>query len=198
MANPESGRDLRNERGKLEFSQEEVAREMGVSVKTVQRLEKSEDPRYRDVAAYLGALEVLARMRGCPDNVVPRGTLAAGPELGQRVLAGITAFEREAARLGATDPELDHIAWALRNPESSRLFYLGDDGKPRSGEEQEEELGYQIDGLRVWLERRIAKRKAAIRGQTTIVEEASEPTTPSSAVERAGRARVAGASRKDR
>jgi transcriptional regulator with XRE-family HTH domain len=152
----ETIRRLREARG---LTQAALAKAIGVDAQSVSRWERAE--RVPNAMDYRKAMDVL-------ENILPIGlgqtvSRGTGPSEAEAPLPPshaklIRDFEREAARMGATDPELDHIHWSLRNPQSSRMFYMGDDGKPMTADEQLEELGFQVHGLRVWLQARLDKR----------------------------------------
>lgn len=162
------GRELRETREKLGLTQAEVAAAVGVDPQTISRWERDERrpsaEDYIKVSDYMAA-EITKYVDGL-DRTVSRGTIgsstSAGPAflLDASVLLASRAFQRHAARMGASDRELDYIEWVLDGPESVRMVALGDDGKPRSADEQAEELENQIEGLMTWLDRRVASRRA--------------------------------------
>jgi transcriptional regulator with XRE-family HTH domain len=156
--NPRLGSEIRELREAKGLTQAALAQAIGVDAQSVSRWERGE--RTPNAMDYRRAMDVLHVPKIGLSQTVPRGTPSADAEeaLPPSHAKLIRDFEREAARIGATDPELDHIHWSLRNPQSSRMFYMGDDGKPMTPDEQLEELGFQIHGLRVWLQARLEKR----------------------------------------
>jgi transcriptional regulator with XRE-family HTH domain len=148
------GRELLAARKAVQLSRAQAAALIGVDPQTIYRWERGE--RTPSAGHYLKAKSVYATAASGSGQMVPRGTSTA--EFLAPLEVMITAFERDAARMGATDWELDHIAAALRGPHALRMLRTDAAGRSLSVAEQVEELGYQIDGLRVWLSRRIAAR----------------------------------------
>lgn len=161
------GVQLKTWREAAGLTQAAAAERMGVTAITVSRWERgvvgSIEP--GNIAAigraYRVPLSNVLTLLGVNDyqldTDVPRGTTVGtfAPPLPAERAKRIKDFLRESARRGATDQELDHMEESLTSG-SSRSFYLGGDG-------QEEDLEDLIAGLRVWLERRVAKREAAER-----------------------------------
>jgi transcriptional regulator with XRE-family HTH domain len=167
-----TGRNLRSEREAAEVSQEALARKLGISAKTVQRMEAAESVKARAATTYRLALEELARDgtgTKSPDNVVPRGTpeqTDLGKEGGLsrqlRILAA--EFEVEALKLGAEEEEMAYVRQALQSPETARMFAYG--YVDRAGlSEDALRLDYEglIEGLRLYVKMRVKRRNEAKR-----------------------------------
>lgn len=142
---------------------------IGVDQQTVYRWEKGE--RRPSAEDYLKAMDIYTKHGGWTqlgiDHLVPRGTVResrtpydpSGPN--HRMAALAQKFEREMARLGATDEDLDYVHFALTDPQSAKLSYMGGSGRMLSAEEQEHQFALFTEALRIWVANRIADRKAS-------------------------------------
>lgn len=166
MSYPILGSALKSERTSAEVSQEEVARVMGVSVKTVQRLEQAETVKPGHAVAFRSAVDALVRARSerrRPDNVVPRGTSTEAHSAsvvsgrGTLRLRRADAFEREMVRLGANDFEADHVRTRARNFLESVLSHGGTPDLTEDDLDQEFEV-YLQSSLRPWVIDQMKKR----------------------------------------
>lgn len=146
----EVGRELAEWREMAGLSQDEAAKLLDLaSGNTISRWETGlRRPRAGDYKRAMGLYREKCAERQSAG--VPRGTVVSESPVGAAAAKKIRDFEIESARAGATDEEIDHIHASLTS-QSSRSFYLGGKG--------EEELDHQIEGLRVWLKRRIEARK---------------------------------------
>lgn len=148
-----SGADLRAEREAADISQEELARAMDVSVKTVQRIEGAELVKARSVDGYRMAL---SRASDSPDLFSSRPW-----RVSEQPSALVPAWlERriedtmlELARSGATNEQARYIRDVLMSEATLRFVLRRDDGSPRSAQHQETHIRDLIDGLRMWVER---------------------------------------------
>ena len=74
------------------------------------------------------------------------------------------ALDRELARLGATDAQLDYIKSLVRSPATLKMVMQDDEGAPRPIADQREQLELFIEGMRFWLERSSTPGGAPVAG----------------------------------
>jgi transcriptional regulator with XRE-family HTH domain len=143
-----SGALLKAERDCANVGQEALARAMGVSVKTVQRIEAASAVAPRNADGYRAALKRASNSR----DDVARGTPdeATVPDWLER---RAVSLDRELAKAGAVDSQLDYIQEILRSPATLKLVMVTDEGAPRPLEDQRQQLELFIEGLRFWLQR---------------------------------------------
>lgn len=72
-------------------------------------------------------------------------------------------FEYEMVRIGAEREDLDYVHFALNDPQSAKLSWMGGSGRTLSAAEQEHQFQLLTEALRKWVMDRIADRKSAER-----------------------------------
>jgi transcriptional regulator with XRE-family HTH domain len=194
-AETDVAKELVSRREALGISRERVARAVGVSAKTIERWENS--GRVKPVE--LQTLRAFFRQAEADplglDNVVPRGTMRVSETT--RVEFGLpdwierraVAVERDLARAGATDAQLDYVSSVLRGDATVRLILFNDDGARRPQKEQERQFEDLVDLMRLWVERsRSTREREAFRGHPVrrTGRTGREPAAPAPAVRRVG------------
>lgn len=109
---------IKAHRGRLRWSQIELGDHVGVRQATISDWESGKAvPSAANLSALADAFGVaVAELEATADGVP--FPFAAPPEIHERILN----FERDAARMGATNHELNHIAHVLRTPGGSRFY----------------------------------------------------------------------------
>jgi transcriptional regulator with XRE-family HTH domain len=152
-------RELVSRREALGISRERVARAVGVSAKTIERWENSGRVKSLELQTIRAFFRQAESDPLSLDNVVPRGTMRVSETT--RVEFGLpdwmerraVAVERDLARAGATNAQLDYVSNVLRGDPTIRLILFADDGARRPENEQERQFEGLVDLMRLWVER---------------------------------------------
>jgi transcriptional regulator with XRE-family HTH domain len=151
-----AGIALKAERENAEVGQEALARAMGVSVKTVQRIEAAAAVTPRNADGYRAAIR---RASESPDSVVSRGTIAVAEPTPSYAAIPRWAEVRiedaifDMARAGATNEQARYVREILRSDVVLRFVFRREDGGPRPTREQERHLDDVIEGMRFMVDR---------------------------------------------
>lgn len=178
-----SGSILRAEREAIGVGQEAVARHMGVSVKTVQRLEAATAVKPASVIGYRGALALASTG---PDNVVSRGT-NAGLLQGQ---ADIPRWAQERiedaildmARAGMTNEQAREIRKVLQHVLQADVV-LRHVFRGRSIAAQQAHLEDIIESMRFLVERLAESDPNPVAGEINPITPGGAPVAPVTAAE---------------
>lgn len=159
-----TGASLKAERIAAHASQEEVARAMGVSVKTVQRVEHAESVNARMATAYRSAIrQATGRPSNgkSPDFVVPRGTVpgvvrepSAPYDIPRRLEIMALDFEKEALEAEADEHFMRYARGRLRDHTLFEMYAGGHSSRPLTVAEQIDDYAEVIEDLRRILNKR--------------------------------------------
>lgn len=148
------GSVLRKERETAGVGQEAVARAMGVSVKTIQRIEAADLVKPLNADGYRAGVRIAVMG---PDNV-SRGTMRIGESVAEHdfpewLRRRIDDAALELVRAGATNEQARYIREQLQSDATRRYVLRDDDGALRTDVDQRHHLDLLIESFGFWIER---------------------------------------------
>lgn len=109
-----------------------------------------------------------------------RETLSVREEAAAYVVPGwlevrAESLDRELARSGAVDSQLNYVKSIMRSPATLKFVLYDDDGALRPLDDQRQQLELFIEGMRFWLERSATPGGAPIAPVVAAPESGAEP-----------------------
>jgi transcriptional regulator with XRE-family HTH domain len=168
---------IQGHRGRLRLSQAELAQRVGVRQATISEWESGKSaPTAANLHAMAIAFGITVRdlhVSLSEPSLYPRSVGESGAVFSvvpDWVDRRIVDFDREMARTGVPNTELNFVAAILRSPATMEHVLQRADGGPRTRVERERQLEILIEAMRFWMERSLAEDQ--------VVVGAIQPTTP--------------------
>jgi transcriptional regulator with XRE-family HTH domain len=165
---------IQQHRGRLRLSQAELAQRVGVRQATVSEWESGKSaPGAVKLATLADVFGVpLSELRAAKsgDLIFARQTDTGVSRIPEWLENRAVALDRELAKAGVVDSQLNYIQEILRSPATLKFVLRNDDGSPRPAAEQQQQLELFIDGMRFWLARSATPGGALIAPVTAAPE----------------------------